>query len=122
MFGPPGYAYVYLIYGMHCCLNAVTEAEGRASAVLIRALEPVANVNEPTNGPGRLCRAMAIDRRLDGIDLFNQDELWIAAPITKTTGVRRSTRIGITRAAQRLLRFYEAGSRFVSGPQRLRPS
>ena len=79
MFGPPGHAYVYLIYGMHHCLNAVTGPEGDASAVLIRALEPVRNVDGGTNGPGRLCRALAIDRTLNGRDLVGGD-LFFSAP------------------------------------------
>src|SRR3990170_1416187 len=61
MFGPPGHAYVYLVYGMHCCVNVVTERDGHASAVLLRALEPVRNVDGPTRGPGRLCKAIHID-------------------------------------------------------------
>ena len=69
MFGPPGHAYVYLIYGMHTCLNIVTEAEGHPAAVLLRALEPVAGLPGPASGPGRLCRAMAIDRRCNGADM-----------------------------------------------------
>ncbi len=69
MFGPPGHAYVYLIYGMHHCLNIVTEEEGHASAVLIRALEPVRNLLGRSNGPGLLCKAMGIDRSLNGHDL-----------------------------------------------------
>jgi DNA-3-methyladenine glycosylase len=76
MFGPPGYAYVYLIYGMHHCLNVVTEAVGYPAAVLIRALEPGAGVSLPTNGPGRLCRALGIDRRHNGRDLVTSS-LWI---------------------------------------------
>ena len=64
MFGPPGHAYVYLIYGMHHCMNVVTQAEGTASAVLLRALEPIRNIEERTKGPGLLCRALGIDRRL----------------------------------------------------------
>ena len=62
MFGPPGHAYVYLIYGMHYCMNVVTEPAGHGSAVLIRALEPVENLAGKASGPGLLCRAMGIDR------------------------------------------------------------
>jgi len=65
MFGPPGHAYVYLIYGMYHCMNVVTEREGHASAVLLRAIEPVENVEGKTCGPGLLCRAMKIDRQLN---------------------------------------------------------
>jgi DNA-3-methyladenine glycosylase len=71
MFGPPGVAYVYLIYGMHNCLNVVTELAGYPAAVLIRALEPGRGVELPTNGPGRLCRALAIDRSYNGRDLVH---------------------------------------------------
>lgn len=91
MFGPPGCAYVYLIYGMHCCLNLVTEAPDFPAAILIRALEPVEGVEiqqrlrgrpkaprDLTRGPGRLCQALAIDRRFDGTDLCAPDTpLWI---------------------------------------------
>src|ERR1700749_359345 len=78
MFGPPGYAYVYFIYGMYFCMNVVTEREGHASAVLLRAIEPVKNVGR-AGGPGLLCRAMEIDRRLNGHDLLS-DNFYIAAP------------------------------------------
>jgi len=66
MFGPPGHAYVYFIYGMHYCMNVVTEREGRAAAVLLRAVEPVKNLAGRSGGPGLLCRTMKIDRRLNG--------------------------------------------------------
>src|SRR5690606_1596914 len=77
MFGPPGHAYIYLIYGMHHCMNVVTEADGTGAAVLLRALEPIANVGENTKGPGRLCKAMGVDRSHYGLDLCG-DVLYIA--------------------------------------------
>src|ERR1700741_2966896 len=76
MFGPPGYAYVYLIYGMYFCVNVVTQREGVASAVLLRALEPVKNLETSAKGPGLLCKAMHIDKRLNGHDL-ESDELHV---------------------------------------------
>lgn len=119
MFGPPGHAYVYLIYGMHCCMNVVTEREGHASAVLLRAIEPVQNVEGRTRGPGLLCKAMGIDRRWNGHDLVS-DELYIseAAESAPVVIVRRP-RVGVDYArhwARRLLRFYLKGNAFVSRP------
>jgi len=73
LFGPPGHAYVYLVYGIYWCMNIVTEREGNGCAVLLRAVEPVQNLEEPTSGPGLLCRAMAIDRRLNGHDMESPD-------------------------------------------------
>src|SRR5947209_2880510 len=81
MFGPPGHAYVYFIYGMYFCMNVVTEREGHASAVLLRALEPVKNLKGRTCGPGLLCRAIGIDKRLTGHDLLS-DDFYIASPTT----------------------------------------
>ncbi len=119
MFGPPGHAYVYLIYGVHHCMNVVTESEGHASAVLLRALEPVKNIEGKTNGPGLLCRAMEIDRRLNNHDLLS-DVFFIAEPETagKISIVKRP-RIGVDYAkhwAKRRLRFYIKGNPFVSRP------
>ena len=117
MFGPPGFAYVYMIYGMHFCMNVVTEPQGHASAVLLRALEPIRGLACATNGPALLCKAMGIDKRLNGHDLLS-DELLIA-----TDGARRRfrvvkrPRIGVDYAgawARRHLRFYIAGNPFVS--------
>jgi DNA-3-methyladenine glycosylase len=118
MFGPPGHAYVYLIYGMYHCLNAVTEAEGHASAVLIRALEPVANIESGTNGPGRLCRALQIDRQLNGHDL-TVGELFFAETykVARRFKVVAAPRIGVDYAgewAAKPLRFYVQGNPFVS--------
>jgi DNA-3-methyladenine glycosylase len=117
MFGPPGYAYVYFIYGMYFCMNVVTEREGHASAVLLRAIEPVRNIEGRTCGPGLLCRAMGIDRRLNGHDL-SSDDFYIAAPasgdVFKTV---KRPRIGVDYAkhwARRHLRFYIKGNAHVS--------
>ena len=79
MFGEPGHAYVYLIYGMHHCFNVVAGPGEHASAVLIRAIEPISRIEGATNGPGRLCRALGIDRRLNGHDLLG-GELYLARP------------------------------------------
>jgi len=119
MFGPPGHAYVYLIYGMYYCMNVVTQPEGVASAVLLRALEPVKNIQGRMQGPGLLCKAMDIDKRLNGHDLFS-DDFYIAAPNEPEpfTIVKRP-RIGVAYAgpwARRLLRFYIKGNAFVSRP------
>ncbi len=119
MFGPPGHAYVYFIYGMYFCMNVVTEPEGHASAVLLRALEPVKNLTGRSCGPGLLCRAMNIDRRLNTHDLLS-DDFYLAAPERreKFTLVKRP-RIGVDYArhwAKRHLRFYIKGNPFVSKP------
>jgi DNA-3-methyladenine glycosylase len=117
MFGPPGYAYVYLVYGLHCCMNVVTEREGHASAVLVRALEPLANVSGKTQGPGLLCKAMNIDRRLNGHDLVSRD-FYVAPPAGgDRVSIVRARRIGVEYAkhwANRLLRFYIKDCPFVS--------
>ena len=119
MFGPPGHAYVYLIYGMYFCMNVVTEREGHASAVLLRALEPVQNIEERTQGPGLLCKAMRIDKRLNGHDLIGGG-FYIAAPSqTEAFVVVKRPRVGVDYAghwARRLLRFYIKGNPFVSKP------
>ena len=119
MFGPPGHAYVYLIYGMYYCMNVVTERKGHASAVLLRAVEPIKNVKGRTQGPGLLCKAMGIDKRLNAHDLLSAD-FHIAAPRTAEpfTIVKRP-RIGVDYAAhwaRRHLRFYLKGNPFVSRP------
>jgi DNA-3-methyladenine glycosylase len=119
MFGPPGHAYVYLIYGMHWCMNVVTEKEGHAAAVLLRAVEPVENLEGRTQGPALLCKAMGVDRRLNGHDLLS-DDFYIAHP-DEPAPIRivKRPRIGVDYAghwARRLLRFYIRGSRFISKP------
>lgn len=136
MFGPPGCAYVYLIYGYHYCVNAVCQPAGIAEAVLIRAIEAsfgtatmlrnrhVSHETKLTNGPAKLCQAMEIDRKLDGVDLCDQrSQLFIAENPEHRLFRRRlgpvitTARIGITRAAELPLRFCLAASPFVSGPK-----
>lgn len=117
MFGPPGHAYVYLVYGMHWCMNFVTQAEGQASAVLLRAVEPVRNIDGRTQGPALLCKAMGIDGRFNGHDLLSE-ELFVRRPDdAQPIRIVRRPRIGVDYAghwARRLLRFYVKGSPFVS--------
>lgn len=117
MFGPPGHAYVYLIYGFWHCLNVVTAAEGVPHAVLIRALEPISGVSRPTHGPGLLCRAMHIDRALNSASLLGED-LWIERPARyRPPRVARSARIGVDYAgdwALRPWRFFDRDSPHVS--------
>lgn len=117
MFGPAGHAYVYLIYGMHHCMNIVTEGEGQGTAVLLRALEPVQNLHGKTSGPGLLCRAMDIDRRLNGHDFCSDDLHVLARPAGQTAAVVQRPRVGVDYAgdwAARPLRFYLEGNRHVS--------
>lgn len=119
MFGPPGHAYVYLIYGMYWCMNVVTERDGHASAVLLRALDPVKNLSGRTQGPGLLCRAMDIDSRLNAHDLVSDDFYIAAPPESAPFTIVKKSRIGVDYAgrwAKRLLRFYIKGNTFVSKP------
>jgi DNA-3-methyladenine glycosylase len=118
MFGPPGHAYVYFIYGFWNCLNIVTREQGVPHAVLLRALEPVMGVTDKTWGPGLLCRAMHIDRRLNGADLC-RERLWLERPprTRSIARVARATRIGVAYAgewAARPWRFFDRDSAFVS--------
>ncbi len=119
MFGPPGYAYVYLIYGMYFCMNVVTEREGHASAVLLRALEPIQNLSGKTSGPGLLCHAMHIDKTLHGHDLISRD-FYISNPNESLPiTVIKKPRIGVHYAkhwAKRHLRFYIKDNPFISKP------
>jgi DNA-3-methyladenine glycosylase len=117
MFGPPGYAYVYLIYGMHHCINIVTEAQGQGTAVLLRALEPVRNLHGKTSGPALLCKAMDIDRRLNGHDFCSDDLHVLARSPEQPAPVVQRPRIGVDYAgewAARPLRFYLEGNPYVS--------
>lgn len=117
MYGPAGFAYVYLIYGMYNCMNVVTEHEGHGSAVLLRALEPVQNLEGRTQGPGLLCKAMDIDRRLNGHDLQSLDFYLAESAKSDSFTIVERPRIGVDYAgewAARELRFYIAGNPYVS--------
>ena len=127
-----GHAYVYLAYGTSWMLNVSAEEAGHGAGVLIRALEPLAGqaamalrrgTEKPRDllrGPGRIAQALAIDRALDGLDLTRDKRLWLAAVEgTSPAKIGLSTRIGLTKDADRTLRFFLRGSPFVSGPAAL---
>jgi DNA-3-methyladenine glycosylase len=135
MYMAPGHAYVFFNYGAHFMLNVSGEPEGTAGGVLIRAVEPLEGVELMkkyrgctemlglTRGPGRLASAFQINRAHDGIDLCSAGALWLGE-VVDAQGVERvnigeTVRIGITRAADHVLRFYEPGNPFVSGPKQL---
>jgi DNA-3-methyladenine glycosylase len=107
IFGPPGHAYVYFVYGMHYCLNVSCEPEGRAGCVLFRALDPVCGLQASTFGPGRLCRAFGITRDRDnGVDFTSPDsDLQIQDDGFVANEVLITPRIGITKDADRLARY-----------------
>ena len=124
-----GHAYVYLAYGSSFMLNVSSETSGVGAGVLIRAIEPTngitimeqtrgtERVRDLARGPGRLSAALEIDRRLDGIDLCQAGPLWLGSDGQASGEIGQSQRIGITRAADSLLRFYVRGNRFISGPR-----
>ena len=125
------HAYVYLAYGSSFMLNVSSEVPGVGAGVLIRAIEPThgiaimeqnrgtACVRDLARGPGRLCAALEIDCRLDGIDLCQAGPLWLGSDGRASGEIGHSKRIGITRAADSPLRFYVRGDPFVSGPRAL---
>jgi len=130
MFGPPGFAYIYLIYGMHHCLNIVTEAEGYPAAVLIRAVEPIAGLELMqqrrqsshkrllTNGPGKVCQAFAIDRQLNAADMCG-DVLFVEDRGEHPSHVVATARIGVDYAGpwkDKPWRFYIRDHPSVSKP------
>jgi len=131
MYLAPGHAYIFFNYGAHFMLNVVSEPAGIAAAILIRALEPLDGIElmerqrkttrllDLTRGPGRLAAAFQIDRRHDSLDLCAPGALWLGVTKHPVGTIVKSIRIGITRAADQLLRFYERGNPFVSGPKRL---
>ena len=126
-----GHAYVYLAYGTSYMLNVSSEIAGIGAGVLIRALEPLEGVaimrrnrgverlRDLTRGPGRLAAALSIDRSLDGLDLCREGPLWLGRDDQDPGEIGEGIRIGISREANRLLRFYRRGSPFVSGPRSL---
>ncbi len=126
LFGPPGVAYVYFIYGVHWCLNAVTREEGHGSAVLIRALEPLQGVEimrerrgvtrdrDLTNGPGKLCQAMGIAGRHNGLSLATSGLTIHPGAALPDEAVAVTPRIGITKAPEWPLRWVVRESAFVS--------
>jgi DNA-3-methyladenine glycosylase len=137
LFGPPGHAYVYFIYGTHYCLNVSCEPDGRAGGVLFRALEPLSGVeamahargleiqsprdeHKLTNGPGRLAEAFGITRiRDNGVDLTSPaSSLWIGEDGYRARGIRTTPRIGITKAADKPWRYLLDGNPFVSRKMR----
>lgn len=136
IFGPPGHAYVYFIYGNHYCLNVSCEPEGKAGCVLFRALEPLSGIEimaknrkveikgprdltKLTSGPGRLCEAFAITRTRDNDrDLTSSASgLWIADDGYRPRTIVQTPRIGITKAAEMPLRYFLKNNPFVSGPK-----
>jgi len=140
LFGPPGYAYVYFIYGNHYCLNVSCETDGKAGGVLFRALEPLSGIAEMarargitisgprdlpklTSGPGRMAEAFGITRvRDNGCDLTSStSSLWIGDDGYRASKIKLTPRIGITKAADMPLRYIVGGNRFVSGRGLLGP-
>ena len=131
MFGPPGHAYIYLVYGLNYCFNIVTEKENYPAAVLIRAIEPTAGINlikeyrktqksifNLTNGPGKLCQALKIDKTLNNLDLTDRT-LWLEdrGLKIKPSEIIATKRIGVDYAGKyknKPWRFYLKGNPFVS--------
>lgn len=125
MFGPAGFLYVYFTYGMHFCMNVVTDEPGVAGAVLLRALEPLDGVEtmlerrglrplvDLCNGPAKLCQAFGIDRGDNGANLLEGD-IWIEDDGFEVSQVATTARVGLSAGKEALLRFYAEGSGFVS--------
>jgi len=119
MWGVGGFSYVYFTYGMHYMFNVSTELAGRPCAVLIRGIEPVKNIDAPTHGPGRLTKALGIDKSHNDIDLTKSPDLYIAEDLSdhKRFKTARSKRIGVDYAGlykEKLWRFYIEGNEYVS--------
>jgi DNA-3-methyladenine glycosylase len=126
-----GHSYVYLCYGTAWMLNVSAEAAGIGAGVLLRAVEPLTGIGlmrrgrkavrekDLARGPGRLAAAFGINRGFDGIDLFRRGELWIGSDGTPVGAIGESVRIGLTQGADARLRYYVAGSAYLSGPKKL---
>ena len=121
LWGAPGTLYVYFIYGMHHCLNVAVDREGAPGCVLIRAAEPIGDLPlRSLTGPGRLCRALGLDTRDSGTDLFAPGSRIHLREGTPPRRIRVCARVGIRKAADRPLRFYDALSAAVSPPRESR--
>jgi DNA-3-methyladenine glycosylase len=122
LFGPPGHAYVFLIYGMYDCFNVVCEPAGRPAAVLVRALEPDPGVDQRTDGPGKLCRALAITRTQNHADLCTaRSPLWIEARDERAPRIAITERIGVEYAGEWAKKPWRPGRRVegrLDGPER----
>lgn len=126
MFGPAGHLYVYFTYGMHYCCNVVVGEEDYGAAVLIRAVEPLGNDEilekrrhgkkgtELTNGPAKLCQALGIDKRMNGHDLRHAPLRLIITPEVNKNEITVTTRVGISRAKDRMRRYYLRGNPYIS--------
>ena len=126
MFGPPGFSYVYFIYGKHWCFNAVTERDGYPAAVLIRSLEPISGLDTMKrrraiddermlcSGPARLCKALGIDGELNACSLQDRPVRIQRGASLRPDAIGSGPRIGISRAADWPLRFFERGSKWLS--------
>jgi DNA-3-methyladenine glycosylase len=138
LFKEAGHAYVYLCYGTSYMLNVSSERRGTGAGVLLRALEPLAGIDhmrrtrrhprgapkegrllDLARGPGRLTSALQVDLRHDGIDLFAGGPLWIGSDGSTVDAIGESTRIGLTKGADARLRYFVAGSAYLSGSRRL---
>jgi DNA-3-methyladenine glycosylase len=122
LFGAPGTLYVYLVYGMHHCLNLAVDRPGRPGCVLVRAAELLGAGGRPeaARGPGRLCRALGLTTRDSGANLFAPDARLTLREGEAPVRIGRSRRIGLRAGAARVLRFFDADSAAVSGPRRRR--
>jgi DNA-3-methyladenine glycosylase len=131
MFLSRGHAYVYFTYGSSFMLNVASEAHGIGAGILLRAVEPLEGVEtmqrlrgvtrllDLTRGPGRLAQALAIDFEQNGLDMCGRSPLWLGATRDGQRHIGTAVRIGLSRNADRVWRFYERGNPFVSGPKRL---